>query len=100
MSININKINGFEPVNGVQQNEIKRSNGEENLKIDGKPSVVAEDKVELSGKVSEAGKYVEKLKELPDVRNDLVGFLRDKISSGEYSPSSGQIADAIIKNEK
>lgn len=99
MSININKINSFEPANDVRQKETKRS-GEESLKIDGKPSVVTEDKIELSGKVSEAGKYVEKLKELPDVRNDLVGFLRDKVSTGEYSPSSGQIADAIIKNER
>lgn len=99
MSININKVSSFEPTNSIQQKETKRS-GDENLKIDGKPSVVTEDKIELSGKVSEAGKYVEKLKELPDVRNDLVGFLRDKVSTGEYSPSSGQIADAIIKNER
>jgi len=99
MSININKINSFDSVNNVQQKETKRT-GDESIKIDGKPSVVSEDKIELSGKVSEAGKYVEKLKELPDVRNDLVGFLRDKVSSGEYSPSSGQIADAIIKNER
>lgn len=99
MNININKTNGFDSVNNVQQKETKRT-GEETLKVDGKPSVVSEDKIELSGKISEAGKYVEKLKELPDVRNDLVGFLRDKVSTGEYSPSSGQIADAIIKNER
>ncbi|MCD9184962.1 MAG: flagellar biosynthesis anti-sigma factor FlgM [Pyrinomonadaceae bacterium] len=99
MSININKTNSFDSVNNVQQKETKRT-GEEALKVDGKPSVVSEDKIELSGKISEAGKYVEKLKELPDVRNDLVGFLRDKISTGDYSPSSGQIADAIIKNER
>jgi len=99
MNININKTNGFDSVNNVQQKETKRT-GEESLKVDGKPSVVSEDKIELSGKISEAGKYVEKLRESPDVRNDLVGFLRDKISTGEYSPSSGQIADAIIKNER
>lgn len=99
MNININKINSLESASDVRQKETKRT-GDETLKVDGKKSVVTEDKIEISGKVSEAGKYVEKLKELPDVRNDLVSFLRDKVSTGEYSPSSGQIADAILKNER
>lgn len=41
----------------------------------------------------------EKIDALPDVREDLVAELKDKIEKGEYNPAGEEIADAIIRRE-
>lgn len=97
-SININKLSNLESVNNVRNSDVKRSGKEEIVSGENKISV-NEDKIEISGKISDVGKYVDKIKELPDIRQDQVNSLKEKVLSGEYQPSSQQIADAILKSE-
>lgn len=58
------------------------------------------DKIELSHKGAKVSRMVDQIKQMPDVRQDRVDELRQKITSGEYDPSSETIADAILKDEK
>jgi flagellar biosynthesis anti-sigma factor FlgM len=53
--------------------------------------------------VSERGeivrRLVERASEEPEVREDRVERLRDVVQSGHYYPDSGQIADALLRDE-
>jgi negative regulator of flagellin synthesis FlgM len=87
---------------------VKRAQNERAEKTAGAQSVpgkelkvsLGKDKVELSGKSAEFSKLVDQLKQLPDVRQDRVNELKQKISSGNYEPSAEDIADAILNDEK
>jgi negative regulator of flagellin synthesis FlgM len=57
------------------------------------------DKVSLSDRAATVGKLVEQGANLPDIRQDKVDRVRAAVQSGSFNPSSGQIADAIIKEE-
>jgi negative regulator of flagellin synthesis FlgM len=58
------------------------------------------DKIELSHKGAKVSQMVDQIKQMPDVRQDRVDELKQKIASGEYGPSSDKIAAAILKDEK
>lgn len=96
--IHTNKINDFDPVRAIRNSDVKSAGKSETGAVESK-SAAGEDKLQFSGRAAEAGKLLEQLKELPDVREEKVSALRDQISSGEYQPSNEDIADAIIKDE-
>lgn len=98
--INIDKINSYEPINAARQAGVKKSGKETGAAAIESKKAVNEDKLELSNRASEVGKFVEQLKELPDVREEKVSGLREQISSGSYQPSGEDIADAILKDEQ
>jgi negative regulator of flagellin synthesis FlgM len=87
---------------------VKRAQNERAEKTGGAQGVPAKelkvslgkDKVELSGKSAEFSKLVDQLKQLPDVRQDRVNELKQKIASGNYDPSAEDIAGAILNDEK
>ena len=54
------------------------------------------DSVTFSSRSDEIRKAKELYKELPDVRQELVNELKDKIRSGEYEVSSKELADKIM----
>ena len=97
--INIDKVSGFSPVRAAGQSEGKKAVGEA-----ARPNEVGktgnEDKLQLSNRGSEVGKLVEQVKEMPDMREEKINQLREQITSGNYNPSSEDIADAILKDEK
>ena len=97
--IDVNNVGSFEPIKGVSPNDIKRTTSEETAAIDAKNSVKKTDKVEISGRASEAKQLVDQLKSLPDVRMEKVNELRDRMAAGKFNPPSSEIADAIIKDE-
>ena|SRR5437868_12504418 len=96
--INTNKINDFDPVRASRQSDVRQAGKDESQPVENKPAV-SEDKLQFSNRAAEAGKFLEQLKDLPEVREDKVETLRERISSGEYNPSSEDIADAILKDE-
>ena len=53
--------------------------------------------------VSERGNTIKELtaraKDLPDVRQERIEALRERIQTGDYQPDAGDIADAILKDE-
>jgi negative regulator of flagellin synthesis FlgM len=97
--INIDKISGYSSIRAERRSEIKKSGTETAQPVENKKSV-DKDKLEFSSRASEVGKFVEQLKELPDIRQEKVNSLREQISAGSYNPSGEEIADAILKDEK
>ena len=97
--INTNKINNFAPIRTERQGDVKSAGKSQNGSIEGKNNV-GEDKLQFSDRATETGKLLDNLKELPDIREEKVSALREKIAAGEYNPSSEEIADAILKDEK
>jgi negative regulator of flagellin synthesis FlgM len=65
---------------------------------------VAPDSVSISSRASSraevVGKSLEKIAELPDVRQERVAALKALIDGGSYRPSGEDIANAIIRDEK
>lgn len=61
---------------------------------------VASASVTISSRAEVVGKSLEKIAELPDVRQERVAALKALVDSGSYRPSGDDIANAIIRNEK
>lgn len=97
--INIDKVSGFRPVKPVQADNVKQAKKETASPVDGKKAV-NEDRIDVSDRASEVSRLVERLNEMPDVRQEKVSRLRGEIAAGRYNPSSEQIADAILKDER
>jgi|ERR1044072_1702519 negative regulator of flagellin synthesis FlgM len=106
--VKVNRDNLHKNDAAASGNSIKRAQSERTEKTGGAQGVPAKDlkvslgkdKVELSGKGAEFGKLVDQLKQLPDIRQDRVSELKQKIASGNYTPSADDIADAILNDEK
>lgn len=61
-----------------------------------KKSSVA-DRVELSGNAKLISNTTAQIRKLPEVREDLVSEAAGKVKSGQYDPSSEEIADMILR---
>ena len=97
--ININKLNDLSALRSARQADLRPS---DKTKIDstGGKSEVGEDKFQFSERAGEVGKLVDQIKQLPDVREAKVEALREQIKTGDYNPSSEDIADAFLKEEQ
>ena len=100
--INMDKFDGSNPIRLTRQTDVKKSDTASSsaTAAAGKTAASSEDKLNLSSRASEVGKLVDTLKDLPDVRQEKVEFLRAQIASGDYDPTGEQIADAILKDER
>jgi flagellar biosynthesis anti-sigma factor FlgM len=97
--VNIDKTNGHAPVRTERHADVKPTKDAPVRPA----SVVTKDngdQIRVSGKAAEFSKLVSKLKELPDVRMDRVADVRARVQSGSFQPSSGEIADAILNDER
>lgn len=98
-NININKLKNFDAIGAARETKVGKS-GKTNLKnVESKTVSNGDDTLNFSSRVSEFGKLVDTLRELPDVRQDRVDALRERISAGEYNPSGEEIATAIFREE-
>lgn len=57
------------------------------------------DVLDISPEARQVQKYLAALKELPDVREELVLSLRKFIQAGTYKPDAGKIAGGILEDE-
>ena len=57
------------------------------------------DSVYISARAETIAKLIERLKKLPDVRQERVDSLRARATSGDLYPTAEDIADAIIRQE-
>jgi len=85
-----NPVNGSSGANGVDNGQAPQSKGAQQS-----ASLDLNDTVELSSGQATFGHLVSRLAQVPDIRQERVSSLSSAIDSGEYSPSSGQVADAI-----
>lgn len=58
------------------------------------------DKIEISSEAKEFQIAMQAFKKLPDVRDDKVDELKDKIKDGSYKPSSEDIAKKLLESLK
>ncbi|HYJ48216.1 MAG TPA: flagellar biosynthesis anti-sigma factor FlgM [Pyrinomonadaceae bacterium] len=58
------------------------------------------DAVKVSERAANVGRLAARAAELPDVRQEKVEALRERLQSGSYNPQASDIADAVIKEEK
>lgn len=100
VKINIDNLHGKDAISGVKHDRAEKTGGTKSIPAPGSKAALEKDKIELSGKSAEVGKLVDQVKQLPDVRQERVVELKQKIASGDYDPSSEDIADAIIKDEQ
>lgn len=96
-NININKLKNFDRIGAARETKVGKSGKTGSQTVENKNTGSGDDTLSFSSRVSEFGKLVDTLRELPDVRQDRVDALREKISAGEYNPSAEEIADAIFK---
>ncbi|HZK57322.1 MAG TPA: flagellar biosynthesis anti-sigma factor FlgM [Clostridia bacterium] len=68
-------------------------------KVDNTENVEApKDELQLSNKAKEYQIAMKAFKNLPEIREDLVNELKDKIQQGTYNVTGGEIADKIIES--
>ena len=96
--VNTNKTSSFEPIRTARQSDVKQAGKSETQAI-GNKTAISGDKLEFSNRIAETGKFLDQLKDLPDVREEKIESLRGQIASGDFNPSSETIADAILKDE-
>lgn len=56
------------------------------------------DILDISPEARQAQIYRAALKELPNVREDLVASIKKRIQEGTYEPDAGKIADGILED--
>ncbi len=82
---------------GVFFNKVSKSYGkslDKTAKASGIKSI--QDKIEISDAAREVQVATRAFKDLPDVRSDLVKHLKSAITSGNYNPSSEDIARRMM----
>ena len=99
--ITTSKINEFEPIRASKKSDIKEVGTAESGKTQSvtEQNSVGRDKLAFSQLATNAAKQLDRLKELPDVRQEKVDSFRKQILADDYNPSSEDIADAILKDE-
>lgn len=87
------------PSQGVKN--IVKAYGDQNIlaksnKVEKMVSKQQPDEVVLSSQAQEFGQYLQKIKAMPEVREEKVKELTDRIASGNYQVDSGKMAEKII----
>lgn len=95
-NININKTSDIEQVQRRNQTDVNLADIKKN-EADATRNVVREDKFQISDRAAEVGKYVDRIKELPELRQEKVDVLRQQIETGEYRSSSRDIGEAVLR---
>ena len=78
-------------------NNVKDNKEIEDLKKQGSPQTVKEDKVVLSPKAKEVQEATKLIKELPDIREDKVAKLKEQVDQGTYKVDGKKIAFKMLK---
>ncbi len=90
--MSINKVGGVSSVYGNQKIDSKRP-------VQSSTSVSSKDQVTISQQALDFQtvlKAVKVIKDLPDVREDLVNKLKEKLDSGNYSVDSKKLAEKML----
>lgn len=96
----------FNQPNQVEKERVNRnmdaSRTEKGEKVVGTPNVAESepDKISVSERAATAERLAARVNQSPDVRQEKVEALRERIQSGSYKPSASDIADAILKDEE
>ena len=84
------------PSDAVQNSKSSRT--EESVQNGLRTDYDGTDTVQVSSKFADAQQLTAKLQQLPDVRNDRVSALREKIQQGSYKPDATDVAEALLND--
>jgi flagellar biosynthesis anti-sigma factor FlgM len=89
--VKIEGVNGLSPFQAyrIQQNRVRERAPAAGLEAAG-------DRVELSPLSQELQFYRERLREIPEVREELVAALRQRVAAGEYRPAAREVAAGLM----
>ena len=92
----INGTGGIDPTKAYTA-QLKKENTEVKNKADGQ---VHGDTLEISKEARKIQNYKGMLAEIPEVREDLVASLKQRIKDGSYQPDTEKIAAALVKENR
>ncbi|MBO8138207.1 MAG: flagellar biosynthesis anti-sigma factor FlgM [Desulfotomaculum sp.] len=87
------------PFNGINPIEAYKSQGKKN-KTAHKNNKPRGDSVELSKTARETARYRAELKNMPQIRQEKVQDIKQRIESGTYKPSAEKIAEGMIRERR
>ena len=95
--LNLDKVSGAGPLRTDGQREVRNNAVQPGVTAEKAAPANETDKVEISSDAAEVGKLVDRLKALPDVRQEKVSSVRERLASRTFAPSPDDIAEAILK---
>ncbi len=98
-SVKIDAKNNLEAVKAQPKAKAEQSSDAATPPIE-QTSAPATDKLSVSARANTINELVARANELPEIRQERVAALRERIQSGDYRPDAGDIADAILKDEQ
>ncbi len=88
---------GFNKINPIESKKIKFNNINKTNKFD-MFNLQTKDELEISSTAKDYSVAMKNLKEIPDVREDVVANYKEQIYSGNYKVSPESIAEKLISN--
>lgn len=89
---NIERLRSLNKIEHDRANEKREEKTTNNL-------LTPSDQVNVSDRAASVQQIVDKISNIPQVRQDRVEALREQIQSGSFNPSSEDIADAILRED-
>ncbi len=86
---------GFNSINSIDNKKIKINNTNNISKLN-KANFQLKDDLELSSTAKDYSVAMKSLKEIPDVREDVVAKFKEQINSGSYKISPEAVADKLV----
>ena len=97
--INANKFDQVEAARTSKSGQVTQAGKKHDVDAAEQEGIQAGDRVEFSGRAAEFGRAMDVIRDLPEIRENLVQDLREKIAAGMYQPSGEEIADSIMRDE-
>ncbi|MCC6441837.1 MAG: flagellar biosynthesis anti-sigma factor FlgM [Armatimonadetes bacterium] len=93
------KISGEEYLKVIKAYETTRTKAGKGVSSPTPPSPATPpaDRAEFSQQAQEIRAVAAKIKDMPDVREDIVASLRERIQNGTYNVDSKQVAEMILR---
>jgi negative regulator of flagellin synthesis FlgM len=96
---NIDNLHGNDAIGAIKRGATEKAGSASEVGKSEVKATLGKDTVSVSDKSAEFGKLIDQIKQLPDVRQDRVDELKQRIAAGDYHPSAEEIADALLKDE-
>jgi negative regulator of flagellin synthesis FlgM len=99
--VNLNGAGNLEQLQARKTGESDRANQFQTTQNAGTNALQRDaDEITVSSRANEISQTVEKISDLPPIRQERVNALRAQALSGNYRPDAKQIADAILRENR
>lgn len=88
---------GFNSINSIDSKKFKINNTNKVAKTESY-NFQGKDELQISSTAKDYGVAMKNLKNVPDVREDVVASYKEKISQGNYTISSDAIAEKLVND--